>query len=264
MAPLLIGTCALCQTNPPAFEVADIRIHDPGDTTNTNTARMLQETDRSYGLLLLRQTMTKGTVTLRGVPLRVLIELAWNAPNDALSGPDWMNGVSLDVVAKASSPQTSEDELCMMLQTLLKSRMKLSVRMEHKDLPVYVLSVYKGGPKLEKADPPRNTEDGHCRLAKIGDHPQGVACPHETMSALARDLSGIASKYVDRPVVDETGLQGAWNLQVGYTPVALIEREGGITLYAALQTQAGLTLKPGKRAMPVVVVDCVERVPEEN
>lgn len=227
-------------------------------------ARMLQETDRSYGLLLLRQTMTKGTVTLRGVPLRVLIELAWNAPNDAVSGPDWMSGVSLDVVAKASSPQASEDELCLMLRTLLESRMKLSVHMESKELPVYVLSVYKGGPKLEKADPPRYTEEGHCRLTRVGDHPQGVACAHETMAALARDLSGIASKYVDKPVVDETGLQGAWSLQIGYTPVALVEREGGITLYAALQTQAGLTLKPGKRAMPVLVVDSVERVPTEN
>ena len=262
MAPLLIGTCALCQTTPPAFEVADIRLHDPGDKTNMTP--MLQETDRSYGLLLLRHTMTKGTVTLRGVPLRVLIELAWNAPNDEISGPDWMSGVSLDVVAKASSPQATDDELCVMLQTLLESRMKLSVHTEHKSLPVYVLSVYKGAPKLEKADPPRNTEEGHCQFAKIGDHPQGWACAHETMSALARDLPGIASKYVDRPVVDETGLQGAWNLRIGYTPVALVQREGGITLYAALQTQAGLALKPDKRPMPVLVVDSVERVPEEN
>ena len=258
----LIGTCALCQSTPPAFEVADIRVHNPGETANMTP--MLQGTDRSYGLLLLRHTMTKGTVTLRGVSLRVLIELAWNVPDDALSGPDWMDNTSYDVLARASSPKASEDELCGMLRALLESQMKLSVHSEQKNLSVYILSVYKGKLKLEKAEPPRNTKEGHCEFAKVGDHPRGMVCAHETMSALARDLPGMASQYVDRPVVDETGLQGVWSLQIGYTPVPQVKSEGGVTIYAALQTQAGLRLEPGKRKMPVVVVDSVERAPAEN
>jgi uncharacterized protein (TIGR03435 family) len=246
----------------PIFEVADLRIHDSKDTTSMGL--MVQQVDRSYGLLLLRQTMRHGNVMLRDVPLRMLIELAWNAPEDLLSAPTWMNDIRYDVVARADSPNTSEDELCHMLQGLLQSRLNLQMHIERRVISVHVLTPLTGSSKLERADPPGSTEEGHCTATRKLKYPLGMVCLHESMSAFARDLPGLASKYADRPIIDETGLSGEWSFTLGWTPVAAIEEEGGMPLQGALRTQLGLKLQPARRSMPIWIVDHCDPSPHDR
>ncbi len=89
--------------------------------------------------------------------------------------------------------------------------------------------------------------------------------------------------YVDRPVVDRTGLTGRFNVHLEFVPprpVGPIFLNGqempapapgaeapaepsGPSIFTALQKQLGLKLSPGKDPLDVIVVDRVER-PSEN
>ncbi len=107
------------------------------------------------------------------------------------------------------------------------------------------------------------------------------------MKQLAEKIRQTASGYIDRPVVDLTGLTGAYDFTLTWSPVAVIRgggrpgaaaREGGgdspvptgsdptggLTVFQAIERQLGLKLALQKHPMPVVVVDHIERLPAEN
>jgi uncharacterized protein (TIGR03435 family) len=68
-----------------------------------------------------------------------------------ISGPDWLTGARFDITAKAASA-VSEDQLRLMLQSLLKERFMLAVHRQVKDLSGYALVVGKNGTKLRPAE----------------------------------------------------------------------------------------------------------------
>jgi uncharacterized protein (TIGR03435 family) len=84
------------------------------------------------------------------------------------------------------------------------------------------------------------------------------------MAQLAHKLPSLAGAYADKRVVDQTGLDGAWDFALEWTPMAQIETSGGMTLFAALQAQLGLQLESRKLPASVVVVDSMARAPTEN
>lgn len=132
-----------------------------------------------------------------------------------------------------------------LLKELLADRFQLKVHMDTKITPVYELTVGKNGTKL-KVTP----EEGRPNL-------NGV--PMTT-------YVGLISKYVDRPIVDRTGLTDIhyayqWNetelrrdLKDGL-PVPSIFRE--------VDEQLGLNLKPTNAPFEVLVIDHAEP-PSEN
>ena len=77
-------------------------------------------------------------------------------------------------------------------------------------------------------------------------------------------LPQLAGGYVDKRVVDETGLPGAWEFTVEWTQIAQLENNGGMTLFASLQAQLGLQLVEKKLPVSVVVVDNMEKTPTDN
>jgi uncharacterized protein (TIGR03435 family) len=103
-----------------------------------------------------------------------------------------------------------------------------------------------------------------------------VACTRITMAELAEQVANRAGAYVDLPVVDLTGIEGAYDLKLLWTPKAALEGRkapdgtvitepaGGLSIFDALQAQLGLRLEQRKHPMPLIVVDRVERVPTEN
>ena len=84
------------------------------------------------------------------------------------------------------------------------------------------------------------------------------------MAAFAHDLLQYADGYVTSTVVDKTAFQGAWDFSVDWTPMNQLENNGGLTLFAALQAQLDLQLAHRKVAVPVLVVDKIDRTPEAN
>lgn len=249
MRVLIFAACALAfaQTTvpPPSFEVSELKLNNSGSARH-------------------HVTLADGRFVGTNLPLRPLIAEAWTITPDAVIGPGWLDAVRIDIIAKAASPQTSDSELRLMVQTLLKERMKLVMHIEQRDQPAWILTVWKGQPKLTPSDMPKNAEDGDCSVENnaTGLH---AACRHLTMARFAHELPEIASRETEyQPIVDKTGLQGAWDFAFNWIPIAQADKEGGTTLFAALQSQLSLHLEHTKVPLPAVVVDSMDKTPSEN
>jgi uncharacterized protein (TIGR03435 family) len=145
------------------------------------------------------------------------------------------------------------------LLTLLQERFKLVTHRETRELPIYVLSVSKSGPKLEasKAKP----EDG----PQIrGGGPAGISCKKVTIKMLA-DM--VLSTALGRTVVDNTGLTGEYDFTLNMPPdeprppgqIAAASDPVDSSLILAIQEQLGLKMESKRGPVQVVVIDQVER-----
>jgi uncharacterized protein (TIGR03435 family) len=163
-----------------------------------------------------------------------------------------------DINAKAEQPIDDDEVLMAMLRTLLAERCKLAIHHESKPIEAYVLEVGKSGPKLEKAvDSPSSatTNSGHGSIdARV-----------ITMKRFAEVLS--RKTYL--PVVDQTGLEGEFNLKLKWSPESdqpvkpgqLPAMDSGPSVFTAIQ-QLGLRLETRKTPVDVLVIDHVEMLSE--
>jgi uncharacterized protein (TIGR03435 family) len=172
-----------------------------------------------------------------------------------------------------------------MLQSLLVERFYLKVHKEPRPVTVYALTVGKS--KLKEAHP---SERSTCR-GGAADGACTYTCQNTTMAQFAEKIRSVSQGYLDHPVVDLTGLKGAYDFTVIWTPRARMlanagrlaaaenvaatapagsaaptasERPAGVTLFEAVERQLGLKLATQKHPMPVVVIDQIERTPVEN
>jgi uncharacterized protein (TIGR03435 family) len=87
-----------------------------------------------------------------------------------------------------------------------------------------------------------------------------------TMAAFAERLHGIAGDYLIDPVVDSTGLEGAWDfdLKWNYRSQVLPAGAERTTIFGAVEKQLGLSLTPQKAPVAVLVIDRVNEEPTGN
>jgi uncharacterized protein (TIGR03435 family) len=71
------------------------------------------------------------------------------------------------------------------------------------------------------------------------------------------------ARFVDRPVVDQTGLAGPYDWRLRWGGDGSPDQSLPTTIFTALQEQLGLRLEPARGSVQVVVIDHVER-PTEN
>ena len=102
-----------------------------------------------------------------------------------------------DIAAKADHP-VSRNQIRLMLQSLLNERFQLAMRRESKSGPVYKLVVAKGRPKLQPSD------GGDLVMARGSDG-------FEFRNAELLRLASYLSNYVNREVIDDTGIEGSYN-----------------------------------------------------
>jgi uncharacterized protein (TIGR03435 family) len=233
-----------------------------------------------------RQYHPGGRLNWRGIPLRELVTMAWDLdpdPHAAVAGaPKWMDA-RFDIVAKApagtmaSPTQIFADDLQRMLRALLVERFQMKVHFEDRQAEVYLLVANK--PKIKPADlsnrpgcrisppqPPRDPEEG--------PPPHVAVCRNITMEQFANRLQDVARSYIRHPVVDATGLQGAWDFTLTFHPAP--PPDGGrkgppkeetgprISIFTAVEKELGLKLQPERRTVPVLVIDHIEEKPTEN
>jgi len=91
----------------------------------------------------------------------------------------------------------------------------------------------------------------------VPNAPAEAAVPAHAMP----DLALMLMIYVDRPIVDQTGLQGRYDFQLQWTKdeAVITGMDAPPGLFTAMQEQLGLRLKPAKTAVDVLVVDRVEK-----
>jgi uncharacterized protein (TIGR03435 family) len=215
------------------------------------------------------QTMTGGLAVagrydLHHATMLDLIRTAWNIDaNAVIGGPAWLESDRFEVSAKYSPPATP-DAVQSMLQNLLKDRFHLKIRDDRRPLPVLALTAAKHT-QLKQAD----SEDGDCAQTQISAVIAGevrkaaVVCHSVTMAAFASRLKTIGGSYISYPVIDRTGLTGAWDFQLSWTAQQLLGIAGadGLTLSDAIGKQLGLKLESVTETMPVVIVESVDRIP---
>jgi uncharacterized protein (TIGR03435 family) len=226
---LALHAWAAAGADPPRFEAAAIHPHDPN-------------------LRFTAMRIRGGELSIYGMTIRNLIWLAWKLPPErVVGGPKWLDSDRYDIQAKAPvGSRGGESEQWGRVQTLLADRMRLRVHRETKNESVYFLQVAKGGLRMEPDSSRSRT---------------GSILP---WSMIVRELSGI----VGRPVIDQTGLTGAWHVALRYTSedgkpasrgVPVIESDPGPSIFTAVQEQLGLRLDAGKGPVERLVIDSVER-----
>jgi uncharacterized protein (TIGR03435 family) len=244
-ANLLVG-----QTAPPApaFELADIHVSAPG------TALKLQH--------------LPGRLEIHGATMLDLIAEAWQVDRSIIvGGPSWLNTDKFDVIAKApsgSSPAAIQE----MLRNLLADRFKLVARSDNHDSPVYLLTVGPKGPKMDPA-----AGRGRSIVNRVPGNPpldNHVLYQNTTMADLAKSVATQARFFIDRPLIDETGLKEAFDFELEWTSLPAYNRAKAsanapppVGLFEALE-KIGLKLTPADRPQPALRVDSVNEIPIPN
>ena len=226
---LALCACSVLASDTPRFEAAAIRPHDSILPIST-----------------MRFT-SGGELSIYGMTIRNLIWLAWRLPPErVVGGPKWLGSDLYDIQAKAPrGTSTADTAQRARLQTLLADRFHLRVHRETKNESVYFLRVAKGGLRTE----PDSSRSG-----------KGSILP---WSMVVSELSRI----VGRPVIDETGLKGAWHFWLRYMtedgePAARgigVGTDPGPSIFTAVQEQLGLRLDAGKGPVDQLLIDSVER-----
>jgi uncharacterized protein (TIGR03435 family) len=267
---------------PPEFEVASLKPSLPG----APRARS--------------RFFPGGRVEMHGLPLALMIKVAWNVDDEEIPGsPKWLGPFepAFDLFAKAPLTSTIDgaklfyDDYRLMLRALLQDRFKMVTHYE--DRPVTAYSLVRVKPRLRPAD--RSNRSG-CKSALAqaapdsgsGPVPVVVTCKNMTMAQFSQRLQTIAPVYLHNSVLDATGIVGAWDFSFTFSPIppenpgegsSRSGRSAGVspggdtvpsaangdsTLFEAVSKQLGLKLMARKRLEPVFVIDRIEPNPTDN
>jgi len=273
LAVCALHAATLAAQDPPArpkFEVASIKECKPTDRhpPSTNSPGRL-----SLGCWQLKRLILQAYEVYAAGKVDPLNPYLPTIPMEG--DPDWVSSTSYSIDAKAETPQSAAMMLGPMMQTLLEERFQLKIRRETREGPVYFLTVAKGGPKLQPS------KEGTCTHIDPTDFAQPPLPPGDKPCAFTRgsrkgpimvmDIYGVTldvfariSHYGGRPVIDRTGLTGAFDIHLEHEPVPP-SRDGaasdpqGESFLAALPEQLGLRLDPGKGPSEFLVIDHIER-----
>jgi len=200
-----------------------------------------------------------GHLTMANVTLAEAVRFAWGINNDAqVAGPEWIKsrGVRFAIDAK-TAPDTPREQVLIMLRALVTERFQLKTHLEQREIAHLELVLGKKESKLQPAqegsDPSRNRNAmGHIQSNRM------------TLEV----LTTILSRFLRQPILDRTGLQGAWVIDLEWSPEPRPGEEPTDpvhpSIYAAVQEQLGLRLEARKTPVPVIVVDHAETVPIGN
>jgi len=205
-------------------------------------------------------------------------------------GPSWMQSEFYSLSAKTDGPVRVEMKAGPMLQALLEERFRLKAHRETREMPVYAMTVAKGGLKVERlaegactpldlTHPPPPPKPGErppnlCGIMMMGPTPRGemmIEVRGADMTQFAQRISG----RLDHNVVNKTGVSGMFNFHLEFTPDPSIRgqampgppdganpaapAEPGPSLFVALQEQTGLKLTPDKGPVSFLIIDHVEK-----
>lgn len=268
------------QTPPPrpAFDVVSVKQYQPDASGRVNDAISV---------------LPGGRFSAPGATLRGLVTTAYGLLDIQIVDSGRVLGTDRYQIEGRTGPDVSVDEARAMLRGLLTERFGLVAHREIRELPVYAMTMANGktGPQLRRSGP-------ECALPK---GPTGVPPPppppdgppvgrvlalngfasrcgslffnstsgshwsfrEMTMARFAHRLVG----SLGRPVLDRTGLDGTFDLDLTYTPDnPVVDASNALnapSLMTALREQLGLRLDSTRAPVEVLVIDRVQQ-PTEN
>jgi len=270
---------------PMSFEVASIRLAEPGARFQTNVNLNLEDEPIPMGGRLTATAALGSYIALayKFMPVGAQSEAVF----DHL--PKWATTDLFTIEAKAPMANPSKDQMRLMMQSLLAERFKLAVHFETHDVPVLALVQIKPGelgprlrphsqgPACDAEIPPvdRNSAKipdvwlpvcGITQAIDWRDHTAILGSRNITLDVLAAYIPTLIP--VDRPVIDQTGLTGRFDYELNFTPEWRMPKGQsadtqldltGPTFFEALKDQLGLKLKPTRAPIQILVIDHVEQ-----
>jgi uncharacterized protein (TIGR03435 family) len=212
------------------------------------------------------------------------------------SAPNWIATTRFDIQAKSEIPNPTKDQMRLMMQSLLTERFKLVVHSEMRELSVLALVLVKSG-KLGPQLRPHSPEDSTCSsvVAPMNQNSEpklaleiptvcgglvSVGVPsapsHVRVGGRGVSLALVAAHlgemgHYDRPIVDQTGLSGTFDLVLEWgpdsasdSPNSPIHDDGQSILQEALKDQLGLKLERKKTPSTVLLIDHLDEQPTAN
>jgi bla regulator protein blaR1 len=235
----------------------------------------------------LRVGMIPGRMDLVGVPVRVVAALV--LPLRRVFGwPDGIDTERYTISAKMpdGAPQAAQQ---VAIRNLLKDRFKLVTHQETRELPVYNLVLARSdgrlGPALKESSAECQavareylqalrqgapTQAPPAAVARCTSSQPGIGMFTMNGASLGA-LVNLLPQFVERQVIDRTGLTGIYDLTLKWTPEAIPSLIGlpqaplppadpdVPNIFTAVQEQLGLKLEAGRGPVEVVVIDHIEK-----
>ena len=221
----------------PSFAVATIKPHDPDS--------------RQQGFNAVGDRFT---IVNQGIVGIMMFAYSLN-PHQIVGLPEWAGSAHFDIEGTVDTPgEPSLRQQQEMLQKILAERFQLKFHKEKRELSAFAIQVAKGGPKLAVAANPEAQADqegeGH-----------GTEMTQVYTSASMADFVMGMQFFLDRPIVDQTGLTGRYDFKFRYTynVEKATDPDAPPGLFTAVQEQIGLKFEPVKAAVDVYVIDGVGR-----
>jgi uncharacterized protein (TIGR03435 family) len=224
------------------------------------------------------------------------IAMAYHVKNNQVIGPDWLGGPKFDITAKLPEGATLA-QAPEMMGALLAERFGLKLHRDTKEFPVYALTLGKGPLKLKESAP-----DPAAPVAPVAQNVDVTVSGSKKGQGADVDLGGGSSissavgriegkrvtipqllssmeRFLDRPVVDMTGLTGRYDVTIQYSleelrnvlrttgagrsiPDSAADQFPG-SIAESLQS-LGLKLEARKAPLQVLVIDHLEKTPAGN
>ena len=270
---------------PLSFEVASIRLAGPEARFRTNVNLNIDDDLPPIGGRFSATAALGSYIALayRFLPAGVQSEAVFARL------PKWATTDLFTIEAKAPMANPSKDQMRLMMQSLLAERFKLAVHFETHDVPVMALVLaepdklgfrlrpHAQGPPCDAAIPPVDRSSpkipdvwrpvcGDFQMLDWTNNTVILGSRNTTMEMLVGYIPAI--EQLDRPVVDQTGLNGRFDYELNFTPPWKTPKEQstgpqldltGPTFLEALKDQLGLKLKSTRAHIQILVIDRVEQ-----
>jgi len=281
MLVVILGASVALSQVKAGFEVASIRPIQP-------------EVSNVY--LGLRVDGSQAHFTLS---LKDCISRAYGLKPYQIIGPGWLPAEKFDIAAKLPDGAKAS-QIPEMLQVLLDERFHLKMHRESKGFPAYSLEVARSGLKLQEVSSDSNATSTPAAMPVVAvtGSADGTNYNFGNGSTLTFSQSGVVAKritmgmltdtlswYLDRPVVDRTGLKGNYDMALDVSAedsramsiragvvagiplppavMALLDKPWGDSVTNSLG-KAGLTLERRNVPLEVMIIDNVDRKPTDN
>lgn len=229
----------MLRTADPDWEVATVKPSDPNDTRGQHINMP------GHHVLMIDTTVEQFLLMGYGVQKVQLANL-----------PDWARTERWDVDGipdTAGSPNWAQ--LQSLMRKLLAERFGMVLHHEQRPMSVYALTVGKGAPKitLDTSDPNGLLEQHNGE--SNGQHFENIK------NISMQDFAMILQFHVDRPVLDQTGLKGRYDLKLKWQKdeTQNSDPDAPPGLFTAIQEQLGLKLSPERAAADTLVIDRLQR-----
>jgi uncharacterized protein (TIGR03435 family) len=226
LAFILTGLTIPAHINAQSFEVASIKRSDPNGPP---FGKPLTYSPGRYA----GERVSLATLAWTAYDLKEAYQLDWASP--------WMASERYDLAAKVPDGATI-GQVRIMLQHLLAERFGLVVHRETRRLPGYRLVVAKGGAKLRKSvaaptvevsGPSIVTKNGITQFADNAKSGLRLTLTEEQLHGRQETMSGLAHYLVQAlhvPVIDATGIEGAYDYDLSFEPIVATAQKGTVFL----------------------------------